>query len=316
VAPSSPRLTLLGGDHPLAEALLRLLEESSLEVGEVDLVSLDPSDATVSFRGEELDLRLAADIDWKQAGIVVVTSWSPAADAWRERAEAAGCPVIGAGSRSDPIRPGSVVAAERCLGLVHRALGARSAHLACNLPVSEKGRAGIDELSAQTRALFALETPEPEVFLPRIAFNLVPEAGESAAEPRSRFERSVEAGLHATLPGVGCMVSATWMPVFYGYSATLHAVCERAVDGAEFRALFRDHPGITLMDEPVAGGQPTPATDAQDSDAVFVGRLRSEGGDAGRVQVWMVYDGLRLEALQLQAALENLIENPAKSVLT
>jgi aspartate-semialdehyde dehydrogenase len=187
-----------------------------------------------------------------------------------------------------------------------------------NLPVSHLGQAGIEELSSQTRALFAMESPEAGVLPPRIAFNLVPLVSETCLSGASRYERMVEVDLLSLLsrPSPTVMVHAAWVPVFFGYSATLHAVCEEEVDLESLRGGFAAADGITLMDEPLPGGAPTPSTDAQDSDDIFTGRLRTSQDAQGHVGMWLVFDGLRLEATRMMDALENLIEKNRNSVLT
>jgi hypothetical protein len=58
---------------------------------------------------------------------------------------------------------------------------------------------------------------------------------------------------------------------------------------------------------------PTPATDAQDSDDVFVSGINL---DDEVVRFWLVFDPARLEAASILAKLENWIEIPANSMLT
>ncbi len=67
------------------------------------------------------------------------------------------------------------------------------------------------------------------------------------------------------------------------------------------------------MEADLPAATPTPATDAQGSEAVFVGRIR---GDAGRFRFWLVFDPLQMEAGALVSAVENWIDKPATSMLT
>jgi aspartate-semialdehyde dehydrogenase len=68
-------------------------------------------------------------------------------------------------------------------------------------------------------------------------------------------------------------------------------------------------PGVVLMDEHLPGGYPTPVTDAAESSDAFVGRLRASGaGDSRSVQLWLVGDNVRTEAMNLAQIIERRVE--------
>lgn len=305
------RLAILGGDEPLAEAILRQLEERDLDLAAVVALAMGETDAAPSFRGEVLPVLSVEGFDWQEADLLIVATASPAVQRYRAAAAAAGCQVLA----RDDFPGGAALAVSRVAGAVARQTGLASLHVSLNLPMSQFGQAGIEELSAQTRGLFAMETPEPEVLPPRIAFNLVPQSAESRQATASRYEAEVEATIRRLLglDALPVMAFACWVPVFYGHSAVLTMVADPGLDLPRLRALLAGTEGVTVMDEPLPGGVPTPATDALDSDDVFVGRLRC---DPRQVGLWLVFDGLRLEAAQIVAGAENLIEKNRKSVLT
>jgi len=308
-----PRIALLGGEEPLAEAILRELEERDLEVGEILPLGLEESDATLSYKGEDLPVMDLAGFDWQLADVVIVSSHAAAARRHAEAAMQAGKMVLGSA-----IPTGAAMALGRVLAAVAREFGLATAHVSLNLPVSHHGAAAIEELSGQTRALFALESTEPGLLPPRIAFNMIPDSVVSTGAGVSQFEQRVETDVRTMLgtPSLPVMVQACWVPVFYGYSTSLHVVCERPMDQSRLRGLMQGMKGVTVMDEALPGGVPTPATDAQDSEDVFVGRLRVSEADARQASLWLVFDGLRLEAVRAVDALENLIEKNQNSVLT
>jgi aspartate-semialdehyde dehydrogenase len=57
--------------------------------------------------------------------------------------------------------------------------------------------------------------------------------------------------------------------------------------------LLRAAPGIRLVDEPVAGGYPTPVTHAAGTDPVYVGRIRKDISHPRGLSMWIVADNLR-----------------------
>jgi aspartate-semialdehyde dehydrogenase len=305
----------LGADDPLGEAILRLLSENDIEAGEVFPLSLSESEGCVTIRGVETSLIEAIEFDWSQADILVSATRSAAADRHEGCAAKAGCRVIGfgrGGSVADRISlEGALSAAvQRVLAPMQSDLHLESVSVVAMLPVAEAGEAGVAELAAQTHALFAMESVESEVFPLRIAFNLIPQVGPILQDGSSRLEQDTCSEIKTLLsqPDLPVAVTAIWAPLFYGAGVALHVRAGAKVDLARLRQRLADQEGVTLMDTPLPGGVATPATDAQDSDAVFVSRLRS-GADADRdVSMWLVIDTTRLEATRMVDCLENLIE--------
>jgi aspartate-semialdehyde dehydrogenase len=178
------------------------------------------------------------------------------------------------------------------------------------LPVALMGKAGVDELVNQSRGLFNMESPEPEVFPLQIAFNIIPQMDLATQRySPATLSRAVE----KIFPSLRVGYTVAWSPVFYGAMTALHVRLEHPVDLAGLRRAFAHQEGICLMESELPAGNPTPATDSAESADIFIGQIRAEGSD---VRLWLVYDPLRLEAGQMVSAVENWIEKPASSMLT
>lgn len=308
-----PNIALLGADEPLGEAVLRLIEERGLELGQLFPLTLSSSDGCAVIHGVEEPLCQVADFDWREAQIVLSVVRSPAALRIESIAAEAGCLVVGFGS------PGAVPGKELLPGalaqVMQRVLAPLGVGLAgvdavATLPVGLAGQEGVTELVEQTRALFAMETPEPNVFPLQIAFNLIPQVGAVSPDGESAIEGETAAELRAALdqPDLAVSVTAIWAPVFFGAGIALHVTAFDDIDLVALRSQYSGRNDITLMDESLPGGVPTPATDAQESDSVFVGRLRQPAGQPKRLAMWLVADTTRLEAARIVDWLENLIE--------
>ncbi|MDD5366854.1 MAG: Asd/ArgC dimerization domain-containing protein [Gallionellaceae bacterium] len=308
-------IALLGADDPVGEAALRLLSERDIEVGEVFPLTLSESEGCVTVRGEEMPLLEVSGFDWAQADILVNATRSIAAGRLEAVAAQAGCRVIGFG-RGDGTTArialeGAVsIALHRVLAPILRDTPLESLVVTAMLPVAAAGEAGVAELAAQTRALFSMESLAPEAFPLQIAFNLIPQVGLMQADGCSRLEQDVALEIRTMLgcPELPVSVTAMWAPLFYGTAVTVHARVQDRADVEGLRKRLAGHDGITMMDTALPGGVATPATDAQDSDAVFVSRFRP-GADPGRdLAMWLVIDLIRLEASRIMDCLENLIE--------
>jgi aspartate-semialdehyde dehydrogenase len=67
--------------------------------------------------------------------------------------------------------------------------------------------------------------------------------------------------------------------------------------------LLLQAPGVEVVDDPVAGGYPTPVTHASGTDAVYVGRIRDDLSHPNGLNLWIVSDNIRkgaaLNAVQI-----------------
>jgi len=97
--------------------------------------------------------------------------------------------------------------------------------------------------------------------------------------------------------------TAVRVPVFFGHSEAVNIETREKISAAEVRALLQTAPGVEVVDEPRAGGYPTPVTHASGTDPVYVGRIRDDFSHPRGVNLWIVSDNIRkgaaLNAVQL-----------------
>ena len=302
-------LALLGADDPLGEAVLALLDERELAIGHLHALTLREADSTVSLAGQDWPCESATAFDVTRARALLVTSRSPAAArlAAEARARRPEMPQAGLGD----VVPAAALAVARVLGALKTQGELLAADAFVTLPTACAGKDGLDELLTQTRGLFNMETPETAVFPLQIAFNLVPGVAASGDTP---YDVALGEAAQKLLGGGDDVVfSVTWAPMFYGAAAMLHARTREALDVDALRAALRAWQGITLMEADLPAGDPTPATDAQGSQDVFVGRVRVARNHA---KFWLVFDPIALEGAQMADFVENWIDKPATSMLT
>jgi len=305
---SSFELALLGADDPLGEAVLALLDEREIPIGRLHALTLHEADASVSLGGQDWPCLPMADFDYTLPGALLVTSRASGAvrQAAALRASRPTMPQLDTTSL-DPAPAVAVARVVRALQSLGQVTGADAF---VSLPVAYTGKHGVEELIQQTRGLFNMESPEPEAFPLQIAFNLVP---GFTAQGSTSFETVLEDVCKSLTGGCDTAFSVVTAPMFFGSAVALHLRTEAAPQTSEVRAALRKYAGITLMEAELRAGDPTPATDAQGSQEVFVGRVRVTGS---LIQCWLVFDPLALEAAQMVNLLENWIDKPASSMLT
>ncbi len=301
-------LAVLGADDPLGEAVLKLLEEREIPIGQLQPLTLHEVGALVSFMNEDWPCLPADEFDFSRTQALLVASRSPAAQRLMEAATKQ-CPTMPV-LAPEGIDPAPAVAVSRVLRCVMALAEPIAVEAFVTLPVATAGKVGVEELADQSRRLFNLESPDPEVFPLQVAFNLMPfaDAGRNQA-----YETQLAEATRRLCRDVSVGFSVIQAPLFFGAAISLHVLTKKAVDMAALRHALAHQGGITLMETDLPGGMPTPATDAAESDDVFVGQIRPEGN---RLRFWLVLDPMRLEAAQMVSVVENWIDKPANSMLT
>jgi len=138
-------------------------------------------------------------------------------------------------------------------------------------PASERGKEGVEELSAQTVRLLSLQPIPQEVFDSQVAFNMVerwgPDSAERLADARAAISQEVQQYLAGRLP-VPAM-NLIQAPVFYGYAFAAFAEFEKPPDAAAL--------GERLE---AAGFQVTGIEDPGPSNVAVAGELKAMIGPA------------------------------------
>jgi aspartate-semialdehyde dehydrogenase len=162
--------------------------------------------------------------------------------------------------------------------------------------VSGTGKAAIDELLAQSRAVLDGEdAAAADVYPHEIAFNALPQAGSFAAgDDHTDEERKLINETRKILGDEAIRVSATCVrvPVVTGHSEAVNVETKEPLDPERARELLAAAPGITVLDDPAAARYPM-AIEAAGRDDVFVGRIRRDPGNERALDLWIVSDNLR-----------------------
>ncbi len=83
------------------------------------------------------------------------------------------------------------------------------------------------------------------------------------------------------------------IPVMGGHSESVNVEFGRDFDVEEVKELLRKTDGVVVKDDILNNVYPMPLTDAQNSDEVFVGRIRRDDSQANTLNMWIVSDNLR-----------------------
>ena len=298
---------LIERDFPLRR--LRVLADHERVTGE-----------EISFRGMEVREELLSERAFEGVDLVIFAACAPDARRWGRAAANAGAIVIdatGSFAREAPVIvpeinpqaipecPGilacpspATVALALVLDPLHAAAGVRRVVVSTYQAASGIGRAGIDELSAQSRAIFTGDEMDPDLFPHRLAFNLIPHTDafetEGALAGSTREEARIATETPRILGSVDIRVTATAVrvPVFVGVALSVNVEMERALPLEKAREEIAAAPVLRLIDEPAFHLYPLPA-EVAGRDDVFVGRMRVDPTVPHGLSFWAVADDLR-----------------------
>ena len=312
---------ILGVTGAVGEAMLAILGQRKFPVRNLyPLASSRSAGSTVTFQGREMTVLDVEGFDFSKAQIGLFSAGGSVSEKYAPIAAAAGCVVIDntAHFRYDDDIPlvvpevnphaiaqyknRGIIANPNCstiqmlvaLKPIHDAVGITRINVATYQAVSGTGKEAIDELAAQTRALFNHQDVVAEVYPKRIAFNVLPQIDVFMDNGYTKEEMKMVWETRKIMEDDSIMVNPTAVrvPVFYGHSEAVHIETRKKISAAEARALLEKAPGVQVLDKPVPGGYPT-AIEAAGQDATFVGRIREDISHPRGLNLWVVSDNVR-----------------------
>ncbi|HVC57544.1 MAG TPA: aspartate-semialdehyde dehydrogenase [Stellaceae bacterium] len=169
--------------------------------------------------------------------------------------------------------------------------------------VSGAGRAAMDELFSQTRAIYVNDPIKPEQLTKQIAFNVIPhiDVFMESGDTKEEWKMAVETRKILD-PDIAVTATCVRVPVFIGHAEAINVEFTRPLDENRARAALQDAPGIIVLDHRADEGYVTPAESAGE-DAVYVSRIRHDPTVPHGLNLWVVADNLRkgaaLNAVQI-----------------
>ena len=175
--------------------------------------------------------------------------------------------------------------------------------------VSGAGKAGMDELFEQSRAIFVGDPVEPAKFTKQIAFNVIPHIDVFMEDGYTKEEWKLMAETKKILdPAIKVTATAVRVPVFIGHSEAVNIEFEKPVTAKEARELMRVAPGLLVIDKRDDGGYITPV-EAAGEDATYVSRIREDATVENGLNIWVVADNLRKGAALNTVQIAELLVN-------
>ena len=180
------------------------------------------------------------------------------------------------------------------LQIIEELFGIKKVVVSTYQSVSGAGKKGIEELRSQVTALFSFHEVKPEVFLQRIAFNLIPQIGPFYDDGYCEEEVKMinESRKILSLPDLDIDVTTVRVPTFYSHAETVWFELEKECSINEIHRKIKENKEMVLMDDIEQMLYPT-LIDSSGRNEVFIGRLRKGREHKNYLSAWVVADNVR-----------------------
>src|SRR5437588_12019 len=291
------KVAVVGATGNVGRAMLEILAERTFPADEVvALASRQSMGTEVSYGDKTLKVKALDHYDFSDVDICLMSAGSPVAKEWAPKIAAAGAVVIDNSSfwRTDAdvplvvpevnadavagFRKKSIIANPNCstaqlvvaLKPLHDKARIKRVVVATYQSVSGAGKEAMDELFAQTRAIYVTDPIEPKKFPKRIAFNLIPQVDAFMEDGSTKEEWKMVAETKKILdPKIKLVATCVRVPVFIGHSEAVAVEFEQPISADEARDLLRNAPGCLVIDKHENGGYVTPYA-AGGADATYI----------------------------------------------
>ena len=329
------RVAVVGATGAVGREMMTILEEVKFPISEIYAVASRKSmGIEISFGTKTLKCQDIEQFDFSKVDIVLMSAGGDVSKAWSEKIGALGPIVIDNSSawRMHPdvplivpeVNPDAVwdakkkniIANPNCstiqmvtvLKPLHDAAQIKRVVVSTYQSVAGAGKAGMDELWDQTKAIYGMGDKEPKKFTKQIAFNVIPHIDVFMEDGYTKEEWKMIVETHKILdPTIDVVPTCVRVPVFVGHSESINIEFESPMDEHLAREILREAPGVAVVDKRENGGYISPIECVGEFDT-FVSRIRNDTTVPHGISLWCVSDNLRkgaaLNAVQIAQLLD------------
>ena len=326
------RVAVVGATGNVGREMLNILAEREFPCDEIAAVASPRSTGTeIEFgeTGKMLKVKNIEHFDFTGWDIALFAAGSGPTKIYAPKAASQGCVVIDNSSlyRMEPDVPlivpevnpdaidgykaRNIIANPNCstaqmvvaLKPLHDAAKIKRVIVSTYQSVSGAGKAGMDELFEQSRAIFVGDPVEPKKFTKQIAFNVIPHIDVFLDDGSTKEEWKMVVETKKILdPAIKVQATCVRVPVFVGHSESLNIEFENEISASQAQDILREAPGVMLVDKREDGGYVSPIECVGDG-ATYVSRVREDPTVDNGLALWCVSDNLRkgaaLNAVQI-----------------
>ena len=203
--------------------------------------------------------------------------------------------------------PSSAAVSATSLSFGLRPVGLRKLSITFFRPVSEAGRAGIEELESQTGQLLSFQSVGTPVFDTQVAFNLLERYGSASRQNLARVRKALREEINACVANHRAVLPALQVlhaPTFYGMMFSACAELDPRVAGTESVSNACRGAGFSVAQD--EDGTPSNVS-AAGENTVQLGVPQSDPAVSGTWWFWGAADNVRLPAWNAVKLAEKLL---------
>ena len=327
---ASINLALIGATGVVGTKIIKLLEKKSYPVKDFIPLGNSTVGSNISFNGMDYEVQSLESFQPESVDLIIFAAGSSIAEKYARAFVEVGTYVIDLsshfryeedvpliipeinGSLLDELKGPALIANPNCstaqllmaLKPIHDELNIELMNVATYQAVSGTGKAALEELHNQT--YFSDSAGLPSVYPKQIAFNVIPQCDVFLDNDFTKEEMKLTWETHKILdPNIFVQATCVRVPVLNGHSEAVFCKVSKNTSRDQVIKLLKNSEGIQVLDNPEKLEYPTPVEHANDTENVFVGRIRAqEHAEQNWLSLWIVADnvygkGAALNAVQI-----------------
>ena len=328
-------LALIGASGVVGKKIISLLENKNVEINNFYPLGSSSVGDEIVFNNNEYKIEDLTNFDYSKVNLAIFSAGSKVAEEHAKDFVNAGVYVIDLSSKfryekdipliipeinGDEINlldAPSIISNPNCstsqllmaIAPIHKEYEIDILNIATYQAVSGTGKQAVQELKNQIKD----ESVNQEVYPKKIAFNVIPQCDIFLENDFTKEEMKLVWETKKILDNnIEVQATCARVPVINGHSEAVFFRTKKETSREEIIELLNNSSGIKVIDNPESQEYPTPLENANDTEEVFVGRIRSQTiNNENWISMWIVADNVygKGAALNTVQILESLVEN-------
>ena len=328
-------LALIGASGVVGKKIISLLENKDIEINNFYPLGSTSVGDEIVFDNNEYKIEDLTNFDYSKVNLAIFSAGSKVAEEHAKDFVNAGVYVIDLsskfryekdipliipeinGNEINLLDAPSLISNPNCstsqllmaIAPIHKEYEIDILNIATYQAVSGTGKQAVQELKNQIKD----ESVNQEVYPKKIAFNVIPQCDIFLENDFTKEEMKLVWETKKILDNnIEVQATCARVPVINGHSEAVFFRTKKETSREEIIELLNNSSGIKVIDNPESQEYPTPLENANDTEEVFVGRIRSQTiNNENWISMWIVADNVygKGAALNTVQILETLLEN-------
>ena len=328
-------LALIGASGVVGKKIISLLENKNVEINNFYPLGSTSVGDEIVFNNNEYKIEDLTNFDYSKVNLAIFSAGSKVAEEHAKDFVNAGVYVIDLsskfryekdipliipeinGNEINLLDAPSIISNPNCstsqllmaIAPIHKEYEIDILNIATYQAVSGTGKQAVQELKNQIKD----ESVNQEVYPKKIAFNVIPQCDIFLENDFTKEEMKLVWETKKILDNnIEVQATCVRVPVINGHSEAVFFRTKKETSREQIIELLNNSSGIKVIDNPKSQEYPTPLENANDTEEVFVGRIRSQTiNNENWISMWIVADNVygKGAALNTVQILETLLEN-------